>query len=173
MPRKSPSARRPGRRTLRGLPNPTPSVAAGSSAAERLDNLKIDVFKVGLLAVGGGAVLGGIFFAKNRIEQGALVRNQEKATAEVTTLFSPAYYADRLRAAFNPSGSSWLRTWDTTDVTGVMNVARALTSQAQLLLVATAFRALTSRNLTDDLRDELSATEYQQFWAIISRYPKK
>ena len=54
-----------------------------------------------------------------------------------------------------------------------MNVAHGLKTQAQLVLVSQAYKALTQRHLTDDLRDELSPQEYQSFWNIMSKKPLK
>lgn len=156
-------------RTLRGLT----TASRPGAAADRMDNLKADALKVGLLAATGSLIVGAIFLTKGAITKAVEESRESKASQAVSTLYTPAYWADRLRSAFNPSGIESLRSMDTTDVTGVHNVARGLRTQAQMVLVNTAYYNLTRRRLSDDMRQELSPGEVQEFWKIMARKPLK
>ena len=156
-------------RALRGLT----TASRPGAAADRMDSIKADALKVGLLAATGSLILGAIFLTKGAITKAVEESRESKASQAVSTLYTPAYWADRLRSAFNPSGIESMRRFDTTDVTGVHNVARGLRTQAQLVLVSAAYYNLTRRRITDDMREELSAGEVQEFWKIMGKKPLK
>lgn len=157
------------RKGLRGLT----TASRPGVAADRLDNIKADALKVGLIAATGSLIVAGLMLSKGAIKRAVADSKEENAIQQVTTTNSPSYHAERLRAAFNPSGIEWLRDTDTTDVTGVMNVARAIRTRNDMVKVGQAYQAMTRRRLLDDFRSELSPSEGQQFWSIIGKKPKK
>lgn len=75
---------------------------------------------------------------------------------------SPAgQQAQQLRAAFNPSGSSWLIGMDFTNTTAVMRIASQIQNFAD---VQDSYRKLYNANLSEDLVNELSSSELTQFY---------
>ena len=97
-PRKKAPAKKPPRRPSRPLSG-LPEVRPGSAAADRLDNVKVDLLKVGVLTAAGSLLVAGLFMAKGAINKVIVEAKEEKASTQVATLFSPSYWADRLRAA--------------------------------------------------------------------------
>ncbi len=75
-----------------------------------------------------------------------------------------------LRSAMNPSGISWMMSFDTTKSSSILETARTVTN---LDNVSKAYKNLYQNNLLDDLQSELSTTDYQKFLTIISSNSKK
>ena len=75
-----------------------------------------------------------------------------------------------LRIAMNPSGISWMKSFDTTNNDAVFNAAKNITD---LDAVIKAYRKLYDSDLMADLQSELSADEYQKLLNIITTNPNK
>ncbi len=75
-----------------------------------------------------------------------------------------AQLAVRIHAAFNVWGIDWLGGIDGTDTKEVYAIAAQI---RDFNAVATAYQNLYNVNLIDDLRKELSPSEYQQFMATL------
>ncbi len=165
--------RRPARGLLGGLLDAVNGPTQPTRASERLTNIKADALVVGLLAATGTLLVGGLLLTKSAWQAGADKRKQLQASEAAGTLNSPAFWANQLRTAFNPSGIDWMRDLDFTDITGTKNVARGLKTQAEWTRVTQAYLALTGRQVVDDLRSELSARDVQEFYQIIAKKPKQ
>lgn len=117
----------------------------------------------------GVLVIGGIYLTyrlgKNFIE------NLNKSAAQSKADDSPEVrQAMTLRSAMNPSGISWMKSFDTTKTGLVIDTAKAITN---LDNVSKAYKDLYQDNLLDDLQSELSSSEYQKFLNIVSSNQKK
>ena len=75
-----------------------------------------------------------------------------------------------LRMAMNPSGISWMRTFDTTQVDKVLEIGQNITN---LDAVAKAYKDLYRDSLLADLQSELSSDQYQRFITLVSANPAK
>ena len=75
-----------------------------------------------------------------------------------------------IRVAVNPSGISWMKSFDTTDNNAIFNAARTITD---LDAVIKAYRKLYDSDMMADLQSELSADEYQKFLTMITSNPNK
>lgn len=70
-----------------------------------------------------------------------------------------------LRAAMNPSGFSWMMSFDTTDNKTILSMA---TQIVKLEDVISAYRKLYDSDLLSDLQSELSAEDYKNFISVVS-----
>jgi hypothetical protein len=119
--------------------------------------------------VNGALVIGGIYLSyrlgKNLIAALNKSDAQNKAddSAEVRQAMA-------LRSAMNPSGISWMMSFDTTNTSMVLDTAKTITN---LDSVQNAYKSLYRDNLLDDLQGELSAGDYQKFLTIVSSNSKK
>lgn len=75
-----------------------------------------------------------------------------------------------LRSAMNPSGVSWMMSFDTTNTGSIIDTAKSITN---LDSVQKAYKSLYQDNLLDDLQNDLKITDYQKFLTIISSNTKK
>ena len=75
-----------------------------------------------------------------------------------------------IRVAMNPSGISWMSSFDTTNNEAIFNTARTITD---LDAVIKAYRKLYDSDMMTDLQSELSADEYQKLLNIITSNPNK
>ena len=119
--------------------------------------------------VNGVLVIGGIYLTyrlgKNLITALNKSDAQNKAddSAEVRQAMA-------LRSAMNPTGISWMMSFDTTNTDTVLDTAKTITN---LDSVQAAYKSLYQDNLLDDLQGELSASDYQKFLTIVSSNAKK
>jgi hypothetical protein len=90
---------------------------------------------------------------RERKEQNDVVNNDNKRQA--TVLFN----------AMNPSGIRWMRSFDTTNEDMIYEAARKITNWNE---VQTSYRNLYSRNLLNDLENELRTEELKTFYTLIS-----
>jgi hypothetical protein len=75
-----------------------------------------------------------------------------------------------LRSAMNPSGASWMMSFDTTNTKAVFDTAPQI---KKLDEVSTAYRKLYDNDLLKDLQNELNTTDYQKFLTMVSSNPAK
>lgn len=74
-------------------------------------------------------------------------------------------YANQLRSAFNPSGSSWMIDIDTTSTDTVLSIADLMKQNSvPFSYVASAYYQAYSDDLAKRLQSELSASELQEFY---------
>ena len=119
--------------------------------------------------VNGVLVIGGIYLSYRLGKN--LIAALNKSDAQNKADDSPEVrQAMALRSAMNPSGVSWMMSFDTTNSASVIETAKTLTN---LDNVQTAYKNLYQDNLLDDLQGELSAGDYQKFLTIVSSNSKK
>lgn len=77
-----------------------------------------------------------------------------------------ALYATELRQAMNPTGVSWMMSFDLTDKEAIFNIARKITD---FKAVANNYANLYDSDLLTDLQEELNATDFAQFQALLGK----
>jgi hypothetical protein len=117
----------------------------------------------GLIMVGAGIA------AWKLVIKPAIDKGREDATQADAAKNPNVQQAMALQQAMNPSASGLLKRMDGTDNDAIRNTARGITNFSA---VQTAYLSLTGRNLMDDLRDELTTTEYNAFLNQIAQNPK-
>lgn len=121
------------------------------------------------LLVGGAVVgVGGFFLYKlgKKIFTGINKRNTQAMADD-----SPEVrQAMALRSAINPSGSSWMKSFDTTNKTAVFETASQI---KKLDEVINDYQKLYNNDLLKDLQNELSTSDYQKFLTMVSSNPAK
>lgn len=119
--------------------------------------------------VNGVLVVGGIYLTYRL--GASLIASLNKSDAQNKADDSPEVrQAMALRSAMNPSGISWMMSFDTTSTSTVLDTAKSIIN---LDSVQNAYKSLYQDNLLDDLQSELSATDYQKFLTIVSSNSKK
>jgi hypothetical protein len=119
--------------------------------------------------INGVLVIGGIYLTYRLGKN--IIASLNKSDAQNKADDSPdVRQAMALRSAMNPSGVSWMMSFDTTNTATVMDSAKIITN---LDNVQTAYKNLYQDNLLDDLQSELTASDYQKFLTIISSNSKK
>ena len=119
--------------------------------------------------VNGVLVMGGIYLTYRLGKN--LIASLNKSDAQNKADDSPdVRQAMALRSAMNPSGISWMMSFDTTNTSTVLDSAKTITN---LDRVQAAYKSLYQDNLLDDLQGELSASDYQKFLTIVSSNAKK
>lgn len=95
-----------------------------------------------------------------------LIKDLDKSKAEEQADTNPAVrQAMILNSAMNPSGLSWMRSMDTTNVESVEAVANQIQSLDE---VVKAYKSLYNRDLLMDLEKELTAADYNRILSIIT-----
>jgi hypothetical protein len=119
--------------------------------------------------INGVLVIGGIYLTYRLGKN--IITSINKSDAQNKADDSPEVrQAMALRSAMNPSGISWMMSFDTTNTSTVMDSAKTITN---LDNVQTAYKNLYQDNLLDDLQSELTSSDYQKFLTIISANSKK
>ena len=119
--------------------------------------------------INGVLVIGGIYLTYRLGKN--IIASMNKSDAQNKADDSPdVRQAMALRSAMNPSGVSWMMSFDTTNTATVMDSAKIIPN---LDNVQTAYKNLYQDNLLDDLQSELTASDYQKFLTIISSNSKK
>ena len=121
-------------------------------------------------SLAGGLVMAGGLFLTYHLGK-KLIEELRKGGAERRADDSPeVQQAMLLRMAMNPSGVSWMKSFDGTQVDKVMEVGRVITN---LDAVGKAYNDLYRDSLLTDLQSELSADEYQRFITLVTSNPGK
>jgi hypothetical protein len=119
--------------------------------------------------VSGILMLGGIYITYRLGKK--LIDGLSKSDAQAKADDSPEVrQAMALRSAMNPSGVSWMRNFDTTNDSSILDTAKTIT---KLDSVVGAYKNLYQNNMLDDLQSELTTSDYQKFLNIISANQKK
>ncbi len=117
-----------------------------------------------------GALIAGGIYLTYRVGKN-LVAKVNKNNAQKNTDDKPEVrQAMSLRSSVNPSGYSWMKSFDTTNVSTVMEIAKTITN---LDKVQKAYKDLYQDNLLDDLQSDLSTNEYEAFLNIIASNANK
>jgi len=117
-----------------------------------------------------GLILAGGIYVSYRLGK-KLLAVLQKSDAQSKADDSPEVrQAMALRSAINPSGISWMKSFDTTDNSLVFNTAKQITNLDQ---VSKSYKNLYQDNLLDDLQDDLSGSDFQKFLSMVSSSPKK
>lgn len=125
-------------------------------------------FIVGTIAV----VAGGAFFAARSLSKKLKERKQENAVNQVDSKDPKralaSTLAQRTYTAFFPSGYPGM--WDGTDEAALFRVARELfVNKIPFTYLTEAYRKLYSRQLAQDLADELSSDELSRFYSLYQK----
>ncbi len=75
-----------------------------------------------------------------------------------------------MNTAMNPSGVSWMRSFDSTNEDAIFNIAKSITN---LDAVIKAYRQLYDGDLMSDLQSELDTEDYQKFLSIVTTNSNK
>ena len=117
-----------------------------------------------------GALIAGGIYLTYRVGKN-LIAKVNKNNAQKNTDDKPEVrQAMSLRSSVNPSGYNWMKSFDTTNVDTVMEIAKTITN---LDKVQKAYKDLYQDNLLDDLQSDLSTSEYEAFLNIIASNANK
>jgi len=121
-------------------------------------DLKSRLMTFGFYSLAG--ILGWKFLAKpmydnfrRKNEENSIINDPNKQQATI------------MYNAMNPSGISWMRSFDTTNKNALFESARNITSWNA---VQSTYKKLYTRNLLEDLQGELNTEEFKTFMAILN-----
>jgi hypothetical protein len=113
----------------------------------------------------GVLVLGGSFFIGRKLVRDARSNSEQKKTFDET---SAPGFAQQLKMAFeNDNYFGW-----GTDEEQVRKIIRAVPTKEEFKRIINSYQKLYARSLMADLKDELSATEYNEMLAILAAKPE-
>lgn len=118
----------------------------------------------------GGAVLGIGGFVVYKIVKKMIDESKKKSTERRADDSAEVRQAMAFRSAMNPSGISWMKSFDTTNVKAVLDTAKQV---KKLDDVIAAYSDLYKDDLMIDLQNELSASDYQKILTLMSSNPQK
>jgi hypothetical protein len=118
----------------------------------------------------GGAVVGVGGFLLYKLGKTIIAGWQKRSTENLADDSPEVRQAMTLRSAMNPSGSSWMMSFDTTNTKVIFETAEQIKSLDE---VSKAYRKLYNDDLLKDLQSELSTTDYQKFLTMVSSNPSK
>ncbi len=119
--------------------------------------------------VNGILIIGGIYLTY-RLGKSLIVTLNKSEVQSKADDSPDVRQAMALRSSMNPSGISWMMSFDTTSTESIIDTAKTITN---LDNVQRAYKNLYQDNLLDDLQSELTVSEYQKFLTIISANAKK
>jgi hypothetical protein len=119
---------------------------------------------VGGVAIGVGGFL--VYKLVRKLITGMQKRNTEKQASDSPEIRQ----AMMLRSAMNPSGISWMKSFDTTNTAALFDTAKQVKS---LDNVIASYRKLYDDDMLKDLQNELSTSDYQKFLTMVSSNPDK
>lgn len=119
---------------------------------------KIQYSLLGIIVLGGAVILGRSF-----------VKKQQSNTEERKTFDdgSAAAYAKQIKMAFENDG------WWGTDEDGLRITLRRIVSKDEFRKVMSSYERLYNSSLLRDMKDELTASEYNEMMAIINGKPER
>lgn len=126
-----------------------------------------------LYYVAGAGALVGLSYVGYRLVRGAVKKARQNAAENRagSDPVSAASKAQQLRQAMNPSGISWMSSFDTTDEEAIYNIALGIRSRREYEDIGREYKRLYGSTLQDDLKDELESEEYQKFLRIVESKP--
>jgi len=113
----------------------------------------------------GGLVVGIGGFLTYKLVLKIITTNRKKNTSLQADNDLEVQQAMLLRNAMNPSGISWMMSFDTTNNDAIVATAKKITNFDK---VATSYKKLYDSDLTADLQSELTTDEYQKFLTLIA-----
>lgn len=113
----------------------------------------------------GGLVVGIGGFLTYKLVRKIITNNRKKNTSLQADNDLEVQQAMLLRNAMNPSGISWMMSFDTTNNDAIVALAKKITNFDK---VATSYRKLYDSDLTVDLQSELTTDEYKKFLTLIA-----
>lgn len=122
------------------------------------------VIRVAAYAFGSAIVGTALFFAGRHIYRNATKNKEQNVSLDDNT---EANFAKRLKMAFDNDG------WWGTDVDAVRRVFVELPSKEAFADVMKSYKKLYTRNLVEDLTDELTTSEYYEVQNILAAKPAK
>ena len=117
-----------------------------------------------------GILLAGGIYITYRVGKKIIAELNKDAAQNAADDSPEVRQAIALRSAVNPSGVSFLKSLDTTNVSLVFDTAKTITN---LDSVIKAYKNLYTDNLLDDLQGDLSGEEFQKFLNLVSSNQKK
>ena len=121
------------------------------------------------LLVGGVAIgVGGFLLYK--LGRKIITNMQQRSTENLADDSPEVRQAMSLRSAMNPSGASWMMSFDTTNTTALFDTAKQIKNLDE---VSSAYRKLYDDDLLQDVQKELSTSDYQKFLTMVSSNPGK
>lgn len=135
--------------------NPLLLLQAGKTATSILSNRKVQIAIVVVILY---------FIFRNRIK--AVIRRYRERKFDRNEGNYINQLAQQYRAAANPSGISWMQNFDGTSSNEIKNLA--FQTKGRLQAVADAYQLKFNESLTDRMRKELSAAEFQNWWNIVT-----
>jgi hypothetical protein len=118
----------------------------------------------------GGAVVGIGGFILYKLGRKIFTTIRERNTAGMADDSPAVRQAMALRSAVNPSGAKWMKSFDFTNVSAIMETAKQITNLDDVI---TAYRKLYDAELLKDLQSDLGTSDYQKFLTIVSSNTKK
>jgi hypothetical protein len=118
----------------------------------------------------GGVAIGVGGFLLYKLARKVITGIQQRNTESLADDSPEVRQAMALRSGMNPSGISWMKSFDTTNTSIVFDTARQI---RKLDEVGNAYRKLYDDDLLRDLQNELSASDYQKFLTMVSSNPAK
>ena len=130
----------------------------------------------GMWAAGGLLMIGGTYLLGKKAYQETIGEAREaKQISQTVVNGKPAFYAQQLQIAFNPSGNQTVSDWfgDGTDEQRVLQLLREIPDVETYQDTVKSYSILTGgRNLNTDLKDEMTSTwgneDYQAALAILN-----
>ena len=113
----------------------------------------------------GGAVLGIGGFILYRFGKNIFENIQKNNVSGKAAESLEVQQATIIRSAINPSGISWMKSFDTTNASSVLATAAQITNFAE---VQKAYKKLYADDLLVDLQSELSTDDYKKFMSIVN-----
>ena len=145
------------------MDNQKPKSLKGSAKTKAEGALDYVMEHPGRVLVGGAVVGLGSFLLYRFVKK--MINNAQQTNTEKKLDDSPEVrQASILRNAMNPSGISWMMSFDNTSTDKVLETAKSIT---KLDDVMTSYKKLYSSDLLEDLQSELNTEEYQKFTSII------
>lgn len=132
-------------------------------AKKKRDIIETWIDKPQRILIGGVAIgLGG--YALYKLGKGIIANIKKNQTQSNVGENLETQQATVLRTAMNPSGISWMKSFDTTDSDTILATA---TQIKDLNSVVKSYKNLYQNDLLTDLQSELSTEDYKKFLSIV------